>query len=76
MKQIFENFEKDPISIIVSTLSSFTEENVLSTDYAGKVAGKVIAREVFRSKKVLNSRTNNKWDEIYQRWAVNKTNEL
>ena len=66
MKQIFENFEKDPISIIVSTLSSFTEENVLSTDYAGKV----IAREVFRSKKVLNSRTNNKWDEIYQQWEV------
>ncbi len=68
IKQIFEDFKKDPISVIRSTFisNSLIEEKVHLIHYKGKV----IAREIFRSKKVLNSCTKNKWDEICQRWKV------
>lgn len=66
IKQIFESFKKNPISVITSalTLDDFIDEEIKPIRYKGKI----VARELRRSRSLLNKRTKYQWGEIHRSW--------
>ena len=68
IKQIFEDYKHNPMSVIMSTLTmtGLVEDGVRLISYNGEV----IAREVIRNKKLLRKSTRYQWERICQQWKL------
>ena len=68
IKQIFEDYKHDPMSVIMSilTMTGLVEDEVRLISYNGEV----IAREVLRNKKLLRKSTHYQWERICQQWKL------
>lgn len=68
VQQIFEENKHDPMSVIMSTLTEtgLVEDEVIFISHDGKI----VAREVLRSKKLLNESTSYQWARIREQWKL------
>ena len=66
IRKVFENFKTDRFAELVDGLraGNLIEDNIRPIEYKGKVIG----REIFRSKRILQASAGRRWGEICAKW--------